>query len=72
MPRDGKIAAAARWAGHEKTKQIAVRLPLSLLDGIERIADARDQTVTEVIRDMLAIGVQADQGHRTTEVNNAT
>ena len=61
MAKNTIPAQAARWAGHEKTKQIAVRLPLSMLDGIERIAEAHDQTVTEVIRDMLSAGIQADQ-----------
>ncbi len=54
-------ARAARWAGHEQTKQIAVRLPVSLLDNIQRIADHSGRTVTDVIRDMLTVGVQADQ-----------
>lgn len=53
---------AARWAGHEQTEQVVVRVPVSLLGLLDAAAKGRRGGRSGVIRDALGAYLRATNG----------
>ena len=68
MVQNTAPARAARWAGHEPTRQVALRLPASLLACIERIAACKNQKPSTIMRDYLMAGVAAEPAETVADM----